>query len=138
MKATLKAVLFLLHRRRFTIGILLGNALVSFVAGSLFTARLAQLKEVKADNDRVFQLMIYHTVPGSAGHRIDLSRRCKATEQTQSERGRLLGAQRGSHLEKCIRLPCRSFQPSGSRGELASASLRPGVPAISESRGALD
>lgn len=64
MKATVKAVPALLHRRRFTSWILLGDALVCFVAGSLFTARLAQLKEVKADNNRVFQLMIYHTVPG--------------------------------------------------------------------------
>lgn len=64
MKETLKAVLSLLRRRRVTSWILLGNAVVFFVAGSLFTARLTQLREVKADGDRVFQLMIYHTVPG--------------------------------------------------------------------------
>ena len=42
----------------------LGIALLSFVAGSLVTARLAHVKQVKADSDRVFELRIYHTVPG--------------------------------------------------------------------------
>jgi hypothetical protein len=44
--------------------ILLVNALLSFVAGSLITARLLHLQEVRADSNRVFELMIYHTVPG--------------------------------------------------------------------------
>lgn len=44
--------------------ILLGTALISFVAGSLMTARLARLREVRADSNRVFELMIYHTAPG--------------------------------------------------------------------------
>ena len=43
---------------------LLGTALLSFVAGELFTARLTHLKGVRADSDRVFELMIYHTEPG--------------------------------------------------------------------------
>ena len=41
-----------------------GIALVSFAAGSLITARLAQVNEVKADSNRVFELRIYHAVPG--------------------------------------------------------------------------
>src|ERR1700734_3996296 len=41
-----------------------GFALVSFAAGSLFTARLAHVNEVKADSNRVFELRIYHAVPG--------------------------------------------------------------------------
>ena len=64
MKTMLKAVLSILHRRRFKGWALLGNALVSFVAWSLFTARLAPFKEVRANSNRVFQLMIYHTMPG--------------------------------------------------------------------------
>jgi NIPSNAP len=64
MKTILKAVLSLLHRRRFIGWVLLSNALVSFVVGSLFTARLAHLREVRADSNRVFELMIYHTVNG--------------------------------------------------------------------------
>jgi hypothetical protein len=43
---------------------LLATALLSFITGSLFTARLAHLRQVKADNNRVFELMIYHTYPG--------------------------------------------------------------------------
>jgi hypothetical protein len=39
-------------------------ALVSFTAGSLITARLAHVDHVRADSNRVFELRIYHTVPG--------------------------------------------------------------------------
>ena len=39
-------------------------ALLAFTAGSLMTARLAQMDHVKADSNRVFELRIYHTVPG--------------------------------------------------------------------------
>ena len=41
-----------------------GIALVSFAAGSLITARLAHVNEVRADSSRVFELRIYHAVPG--------------------------------------------------------------------------
>jgi hypothetical protein len=40
-------------------------ALVSFAAGSLITARLAQVNQVRADSNRVFELRVYHTVPGT-------------------------------------------------------------------------
>jgi hypothetical protein len=43
-----------------------GIALVSFAAGSLVTARLAHMNQVRADSNRVFELRIYHTVPGKA------------------------------------------------------------------------
>jgi len=39
-------------------------ALVSFVAGSLMTARLAHIHQVRADSNRVFELRVYHAVPG--------------------------------------------------------------------------
>jgi NIPSNAP len=39
-------------------------ALLSFAAGSLLTARLMHVNQVRADSNRVFQLMVYHTVPG--------------------------------------------------------------------------
>ena len=39
-------------------------AALSFAAGSLLTARLAHLNQVRADNNRVFELRIYHVVPG--------------------------------------------------------------------------
>lgn len=41
-----------------------GIGLVCFAAGSLATFRLARLQQVKADSNRVFELRIYHTVPG--------------------------------------------------------------------------
>jgi hypothetical protein len=41
-----------------------GIALVSFAAGSLVTGRLAHMNQVRADSNRVFELRIYHTVPG--------------------------------------------------------------------------
>ena len=39
-------------------------ALFSFAAGSLITARLAHIDQVRADSNRVFELRVYHTVPG--------------------------------------------------------------------------
>ena len=41
-----------------------GTALLSFAAGSLLTARLMHLNQVRADSNRVFQLMVYHSLPG--------------------------------------------------------------------------
>jgi len=64
LKMSLKAAQSILHRRRFKGWILAGTVLVSFAAGSLFAVPLARLREVRADSDRVFELMIYHTVPG--------------------------------------------------------------------------
>jgi len=39
-------------------------ALISFAAGSLTTLRLAQVAQASADADRVFELRVYHSVPG--------------------------------------------------------------------------
>jgi hypothetical protein len=44
--------------------IVCGAALLSFAAGSLLTARLTHVNQVRADSNRVFQLMVYHTAPG--------------------------------------------------------------------------
>jgi NIPSNAP len=43
---------------------LCATALLSFAAGSLVTARLTHLRQVRADSNRVFELMVYHTEPG--------------------------------------------------------------------------
>lgn len=51
-------------RREFNGWTLCGAILLSFVVGALLTARLMHVSEVKADSDRVFELMIYHTMPG--------------------------------------------------------------------------
>lgn len=43
---------------------LCATAAASFALGSLITAHLTHVREVKADSHRVFQLMVYHTEPG--------------------------------------------------------------------------
>ncbi|MGB9456865.1 MAG: NIPSNAP family protein [Bryobacteraceae bacterium] len=43
---------------------LCATALASFACGSVITARLTHVQEVKADGNRVFELMVYHTEPG--------------------------------------------------------------------------
>jgi hypothetical protein len=39
-------------------------AVVSFAMGSIITARLAHISQLKADSNRVFELRVYHAVPG--------------------------------------------------------------------------
>lgn len=41
-----------------------GTALAFFAAGSLITARLIHVGQARADSNRVFQLLVYHTQPG--------------------------------------------------------------------------
>ena len=43
---------------------LFAAAILCFAAGSLLTASLIHLRQVRADSNRVFELMIYHTLPG--------------------------------------------------------------------------
>ena len=38
-------------------------AVIFFAAGSLLTARLAGVNQVRADSNRVFELLIYHAMP---------------------------------------------------------------------------
>jgi len=53
-----------LNRWRFKGWIAGATALFSFAAGSLTTARLMHVNQVRADGNRVFELMVYHTLPG--------------------------------------------------------------------------
>jgi hypothetical protein len=39
-------------------------ALLSFAAGALMTAGLTHVNQVRADSNRVFELRVYHSVPG--------------------------------------------------------------------------
>jgi len=48
--------------------------LISFAAGSLVNVGLTHLKQVSADANHVFELMIYHTNPGKAADLEDLFR----------------------------------------------------------------
>jgi hypothetical protein len=64
MKTTYKSVLAVLQRRNLNGWTICGIALVSFIAGSFLTARVTHLKQVEADSNRVFELDVYHVVPG--------------------------------------------------------------------------
>ena len=64
MKTKRKLALAVLNRWKFRGWIVCGTALVSFGAGSFLTARLMRPNQVRADSNRVFELMVYHTVPG--------------------------------------------------------------------------
>jgi hypothetical protein len=49
---------------KFRSRILYATALLSFVTGALLTAGLTHLRQVRADSNRVFELMVYHMLPG--------------------------------------------------------------------------
>jgi hypothetical protein len=44
---------------------LCATAVISFACGSLITAHMTHAREVKADSNRAFELMIYHFEPGT-------------------------------------------------------------------------
>jgi NIPSNAP protein len=64
MKTNHKPALAVRNRWKFKGWIVCGTALVSFAAGSLLTARLMHLNQVRADSNHVFELFVYHTLPG--------------------------------------------------------------------------
>jgi hypothetical protein len=64
MKTNFKPALAWLNRWNCTGLSICAIALLSFSAGSLITARLMHPKQVRADGNRVFELLIYHTIPG--------------------------------------------------------------------------
>jgi hypothetical protein len=64
MKTNHKPALAVLNRWKFKAWVVCGTALVSFAAGSLITAHLTHLSQVRADSNRVFELLVYHAVPG--------------------------------------------------------------------------
>jgi hypothetical protein len=62
------------ERSKFKVWIAVGVALLSFAAGSRLTAFLTHVKQVRADSNHVFELNIYHTLPGKAHELEDLFR----------------------------------------------------------------
>lgn len=66
MKTSYGETLLLLNRGRLKQWKFVVTALVSFAAGSLLTARVTHLEQVRAESHRVFELMIYHAAPGKA------------------------------------------------------------------------
>jgi hypothetical protein len=65
MKTNHLSPAMLLNRWKFKRWTISAIALVSFAAGSLITARLVHINQVRADSNRVFELRVYHTVPGT-------------------------------------------------------------------------
>jgi hypothetical protein len=65
MMSTNDAPVFAVCRRwNFKGWMVCATALFSFASGALLTARRMHLQHVKADSNRVFELMVYHTAPG--------------------------------------------------------------------------
>jgi hypothetical protein len=64
MKANHRVALEVHHRWEFKGWRVCCAVLLSFAAGSLITARLMHVNQVRADSNRVFELMVYHTAPG--------------------------------------------------------------------------
>ena len=64
--STTRAFNGIFHIRKSPPLAILCTALLSFAAGSLFTARILRPTPVDASSNRVFELMIYHTLPGKA------------------------------------------------------------------------
>jgi hypothetical protein len=64
MKTNQEPVLAVRKRWKFKGWFICGIALLSFAAGSFLTPHLTHLRQVRADSNRVFELMVYHTVPG--------------------------------------------------------------------------
>ena len=52
------------NRWKFERWTVIGVASICFAAGSLLTAGLAHEHQVRADRDRVFELRVYHALPG--------------------------------------------------------------------------
>jgi hypothetical protein len=52
------------RKNKFNEWIVCGTALISFAAGSLMVVGVTHANETKVDGNRVFELRIYHAVPG--------------------------------------------------------------------------
>jgi hypothetical protein len=106
-----------------------GIALLSFAAGSLMTARMAHLNQVRADSNRVFELRVYHATPGKLPA---LESRFRNTTSKLLARHdlKVMGywVPEGSpNLGQYIRRYPGVSQPGGSDQELESVCSRPGI-----------
>jgi NIPSNAP len=50
-----------MKNRKWIVG---GIAMLAFLAGSLITVHITKADQVSADNQRVFEILVYHAVPG--------------------------------------------------------------------------
>jgi hypothetical protein len=78
----LKCVLSGIDGRKYIGWRVCGTALLSFAAGSLLTAHWMHVEDVKAESHRVFQLEIYHAVPGKVPA---LEERFRSASQLQAK-----------------------------------------------------
>jgi hypothetical protein len=76
--------LLLLARWKNSAWTMLGIAFVSFAAGTLISCHLTHLQDVKAEGKRVFELDIYHAVPGKVPA---LAERFRSASKLQTEHG---------------------------------------------------
>lgn len=60
----LRSLAMKINRPKFHRWMIAVVAVASFATGSLTTARFAHVASVQADSDRVFELRVYHPVPG--------------------------------------------------------------------------
>jgi len=101
--------------------------LVSFGAGSLITARLAHINQVRADSNRIFEMHVYHTVPGKvpALESQFRDRQSKLLAKHDLKDCGLLGARGDARLGQHLHFHRGSFQPGGSKKELGCYASRP-------------
>ena len=64
MKKKNPPVLVMLNRWQLKAWTNYGIVLLSFASGSLITARLIHGNDERADSNRIFELLVYHTLPG--------------------------------------------------------------------------
>jgi hypothetical protein len=64
METIPKPILTQLTNWKFKGWMFFATAIASFTSGSLMTTHLTRIQEVRADSNRVFELMVYHTEPG--------------------------------------------------------------------------
>jgi hypothetical protein len=64
MKTSYQPAVAVPNRWKFNGWIVCGLVLASFSGGSLITARLSHASQLTANSNRVFELLVYHTLPG--------------------------------------------------------------------------
>jgi hypothetical protein len=111
-------------------------ALLSFIAGSLITARLAHIDRVRADSNRIFDAShLSHSAGQGARPRVAVSRHdFQAASQARPECRRLLGARGNAGVGQHIHFPRGSFQPGRGEKELGRDDGRPGVSGGNQNR----
>ena len=107
-----------------------GTALLSSAAGSLLTARLMHLNQASANSNRVFELMIYHTVPGKVPALESIFRVSQLQAKHDLDVVGYWVPNDDPAWKDNIHLCGGSSQPRQCENELAGASCRPGISTV--------